>query len=87
MVVITDLVDVTASSELLGAMTHLTPRYLPFCVTLNDPIVEQIAHPPTDNTKDTYARAVALDLLAQRQLAFAQLRQRGVLVLDAPCDR
>ena len=86
-VVITDLVDATASSELLGAMMRLTPRYLPFCVTLNDPKVEQLAHSPTDNTKATYARAVALDLLAQRQVAFAQLRQRGVLVLDAPCDR
>lgn len=86
-VVITDLVDVTASSELLGAMMRLTPRYLPFCVTLNDPLVEQIAHSPTENTPDTYARAVALDLLAQRQVAFARLRQKGVLVLDAPCDR
>ena len=86
-VLITDLVDVTASSELLSAMVRLSPRYLPFCVTLNDPLVEQIAHGHTDNTKDTYARAVALDLLAQRQVAFAQLRQQGVLVLDAPCDR
>lgn len=86
-VVITDLVDVTASSELLGAMMRLTPRYLPFCVTLNDPLVDRIAHTPTDNTKDTYRRAVALDLLAQRQVAFARLRQKGVLVLDAPCDR
>lgn len=86
-VVITDLVDVTASGELLSAMIRLTPRYLPFCVTLNDPLVKQIAHSPTENTRDSYARAVALDLLAQRQVAFAQLRQRGVLVLDAPCDR
>jgi uncharacterized protein (DUF58 family) len=86
-VVITDLVDVTASSELLSAMMRLAPRYLPFCVILNDPLVAQIAHAHTDNTKDTYARAVALDLLAQRQIAFAQLRQKGVLVLDAPCDR
>jgi uncharacterized protein (DUF58 family) len=86
-VVITDIVDVTASSELLSAMIRLTPRYLPFCVTLKDPLVDQIAHTSTDNTKDTYSRAVALDLLAQRQVAFAQLRQQGVMVLDAPCDR
>ena len=86
-VVITDLVDVTASSELLGAMMRLTPRYLPFCVTLNDPLVERIAHASSDRTQDIYRRAVALDLLAQRQVAFSQLRQRGVLVLDAPCDR
>ena len=86
-VVITDLVDVTASVELLGAMIRLSPRYLPFCVTLNDPTLDRLAHSPTDNIRDTYARATALDLLAQRQVAFAKLRQRGVLVLDAPCDR
>jgi uncharacterized protein (DUF58 family) len=36
-VVITDLVDVTASAELLAALSKLAPRYLPFCVTLRDP--------------------------------------------------
>ncbi|MGA0198181.1 MAG: DUF58 domain-containing protein, partial [Prochlorotrichaceae cyanobacterium] len=34
-----------------------------------------------------YERSVALDLLAQREVAFAQLRQQGVLVLDAPAPR
>lgn len=86
-VLITDIVDVTASAELLGAMIRLTPRYLPFCVTLRDPLVDAIAHTPTDNLDDTYTRAVALDLLSQRQVAFAKLKQKGVLVLDAPCDR
>ena len=85
-VVITDIVDVTASTELLGAMIKLTPRYLPFCVTLRDPKVDNIAHTVTNNIKDTYSRAVALDLLSQRQVAFASLKQKGVLVLDAPCD-
>ena len=85
-VVITDLVDVTASAELLGAMVKLTPRYLPFCVTLRDPQVDAIAHRITNNLQDTYKRAVALDLLAQREIAFAGLKQKGVLVLDAPCN-
>jgi uncharacterized protein (DUF58 family) len=35
----------------------------------------------------TYARAVALDLLAQRQVALATLKQKGVLILDAPADQ
>ena len=86
-VVITDLVDITASQELLSAMVRLTPRYLPFCVTLRDPKVDTIAHSMTDNLQDTYKRAVALDLLSQREVAFAGLKQKGVLVLDAPCDR
>ncbi|MGL5034093.1 MAG: DUF58 domain-containing protein, partial [Microcystaceae cyanobacterium] len=42
-VLITDIVDQTASAELLGAMTRLTPRYLPFCIALRDPQVDHLA--------------------------------------------
>lgn len=86
-VLITDLVDATASAELLGALGRLVPRYLPFCVTLRDPQVDAIAHSPSLTVADGYNRAVALDLLAQRQVAFAQLKQKGVLVLDAPANQ
>lgn len=86
-VLITDLVDVTASTEMLSALARLTPRYLPFCVTLRDPLVDKIAHSSTVEITPAYNRAVALDLLAQRQVAFAQLKQKGVLVLDVPADR
>lgn len=86
-VVITDLVDVTASTELLAALSKLAPRYLPFCVTLRDPQVDRLAHTFSENVTETYGRAVALDLLAQRQVAFAQLKQKGVLVLDAPANQ
>ncbi len=86
-VLITDLVDVTASAELLAALGRLTPRYLPFCVTLRDRQVDRLAHTFTQDVTAAYARAVALDLLAQRQVAFAQLKQKGVLVLDAPADQ
>ena len=91
-VLITDIVDVTASAELLAALVRLRPRYLPFCVTLRDPQVDRLAHTPPalldrGGVAATYARAVALDLLAQRQVAFAQLKQKGVLVLDAPANQ
>ncbi len=86
-VIITDLVDAVASSALLAAMARLKPRYLPFCVALRDPQIDLIAHTPTENLTLSYNRAVALDLLAQRQIAFAKLKQRGVLVLDAPADQ
>ena len=86
-VLITDIVDVTASAELLAALGRLTPRYLPFCVTLRDPQVDRLAHTPTEEVESTYTRAVALDLMAQRQVAFAQLKQKGVLVLDAPANQ
>jgi len=93
-VVITDIVDAVASAELLLALARLRPRYLPFCVTLRDPDVDQLAQTPTVLSERadkaiiaSYSRAVALDLIAQRELAFASLRQKGVLVLDAPANQ
>lgn len=95
-VLITDIVDATASAELLAALGRLTPRYLPFCVTLRDPQVDKIAHTPSalppegghhEAVQAVYTRGVALDLLAQRRVAFAQLKQKGVLVLDAPANQ
>lgn len=88
-VLITDIVDATASNELLAALTRLSPRYLPFCVTLRDPKVDDLAHTSSmeQGVTGAYNRAVALDLLSQRQVAFAQLKQKGVLVLDAPANQ
>ncbi|GAB4231860.1 MAG: DUF58 domain-containing protein [Elainellaceae cyanobacterium] len=86
-VLITDLVDKTASSELLLSMMRLTPRYLPFCVTLRDPQVDAQANQLTTNINNSYTRAVALDLLSQRQVALASLKQKGVLILDAPANQ
>jgi uncharacterized protein (DUF58 family) len=87
-VVITDIVDATASAELLAAMARLTPRYLPFCVALRDPLVDKIATDGEGITAESaFHRAVALDILAQRQVAFARLKSKGVLVLDAPANR
>lgn len=86
-VLITEVIDSTASTELLVAMGRLAPRHLPFCVTLRDRQVDTQAHALSTDLPTTYARAVALDLLAQRQLALAKLKQKGVLVLDAPADQ
>lgn len=84
-VMITDIIDGTASSELLSALGRLRSRYLPFCIALRDPQVDAIAHNP--NLEAAYSRAVSLDLLNQRQAAFANLQQKGVLVLDAPANQ
>jgi uncharacterized protein (DUF58 family) len=94
-VLLTDIVDAIASAELLAAMAKLAPRFLPFCVSLRDPHVNEQAHQPLTVTQEPankqvqrlYDQAVALDLIHQRALAFAQLKQQGVLVLDAPANR
>ncbi|MBR8829730.1 MAG: DUF58 domain-containing protein [Chlorogloea purpurea SAG 13.99] len=85
-VLITDIVDAIASAELLAAMIRLSPRYLPFCVTLRDPVVNSIASTSTETAEGAYQRAVALDLLSQRESVFALLKSKGVLVLDAPAN-
>ncbi|MEM9005522.1 MAG: DUF58 domain-containing protein, partial [Cyanobacteria bacterium P01_F01_bin.86] len=85
-VVMTDLVDQTASAELLSALIRLRPRYLPFCITLRDPHAEQQAQTRQTDIAGAYVKAVALDLIAQRQAAFSRLRQSGVMVLDAPAN-
>ncbi|AGY57904.1 DUF58 domain-containing protein [Gloeobacter kilaueensis] len=86
-VLLTDLVDLSASAEMLTALARLLPRYLPFCVALRDPALDRQAADATPTVEVAYARAVALDLIAQRSTALARLRRRGALVLDAPADR
>jgi uncharacterized protein (DUF58 family) len=86
-VLITDIVDRTASAELLAALTRLKNRHLPFCVTLRDPQVDLQANTFETSVSSAYNRAVALDLLAQRQAAFLQLKQSSVMVLDAPANQ
>jgi uncharacterized protein (DUF58 family) len=86
-VVITDVIDQTASAELLTALARLKSRHLPFCVTLRDPQVDTQAEAFASTVTKAYSRSVALDLLEQRRAAFAHLKQSGVLVLDAPADR
>ncbi|MEM6451057.1 MAG: DUF58 domain-containing protein [Cyanobacteria bacterium P01_D01_bin.105] len=85
-VAITDVVDQTASAELLGALIRLRPRYLPFCVTLRDPQIDTQAFSIQPNIAGAYEKAVAIDLIAQRQAALSKLKKSGVMVLDAPAN-
>jgi uncharacterized protein (DUF58 family) len=85
MVVLSDLTDPLGSQQLLAGLSSLSPRHLPFCVTLRDRQIEQVAGLKLLPDMETvYRRAVATDLLAQRELAFSHLMRRGCLVLDCP---
>ncbi|WP_287129038.1 DUF58 domain-containing protein [Candidatus Cyanaurora vandensis] len=83
-VVLTDLIDPQASSELLKALAKLAPRHLPFCVTFQDPLVAESAARVARTTREVYQQAVALQLIRQRAEAFRVLQSRGALVLDSP---
>ncbi|MEL6353516.1 MAG: DUF58 domain-containing protein [Cyanobacteria bacterium J06627_28] len=86
-VMITDVVDQTASAELLSALMRLRPRYLPFCVTLRDPNMDLQAQAIQTEVPEAYVKAVAIDLIAQRQAALSKLKKSGVMVLDAPANQ
>lgn len=94
-VVLSDLTDPVGSQALLTGLASLGKRHLPFCVTLKDRQVTDIANSNVvraDGTSGTsevdmekaYQRAIAIDLLAQRELALTVLQRRGCLVLDCP---
>ena len=54
---------------------------------MRDPQVDLRAHELAADIPGAYTQAVALDLLHQRELAFANLKRKGVLVLDAPATQ
>lgn len=84
MVLISDLTDPTGSASLLSGLASLSPRHLPFCVTLRDREVDRISEEYSTELQGIMKRAVAHDLIAQRELAFSHLVRRGCLLLDCP---
>lgn len=83
----TDLVDVDASRRLLANLAALSPHHLPFLTTLRDSTVEQAARRAPEQSFEVYQRAMAGQLLADRETALSVLQQRGVMVLDAPPEK
>jgi uncharacterized protein (DUF58 family) len=81
-VLFTDVIDRTASDALVAQLGSLRPRHLPLAVTLRDPALERLAVAPAETVDDAFRRAAAEELLGARELALAELRARGVLVLD-----
>jgi uncharacterized protein (DUF58 family) len=80
----TDVIDRTASEALVGQLGTLRPRHLPLAVTLRDPSLERLATARPTSTTAAYERAAAEELLQSREEALADMRRRGVLVLDVP---
>jgi len=85
-VLFTDVIDRTASDALVAQAGSLRPRHLPLAVTLRDPALERVASDRPDGEGAAYQRAAAEELLEARDDALAELRARGVLVLDVLPD-
>jgi uncharacterized protein (DUF58 family) len=83
-VLFTDVIDRTASEALVAQAATLRPRHLPLAVTLRDPALERVAAGRATGTAAAFERAAAEELLLAREEALADMRGRGVLVLDVP---
>lgn len=91
-VVLTDLTDPIGSHYLLSGLASLRGKHLPFCVTLKDRQINHCAmqetpeaeNPTEEVLTSIYQRAIATDLLSQRELALSVLQRRGCLILDCP---
>jgi uncharacterized protein (DUF58 family) len=81
-VLFTDVVDRTASDALVAHAATLRPRHLPLAVTLRDPAMESLAMRRPDSSSAAFERAAAEELLGARESALAEMRGRGVMVLD-----
>ncbi|MEP6571578.1 MAG: DUF58 domain-containing protein [Gemmatimonadota bacterium] len=81
-VVFTDVIDRTASEALVAQAGTLRPRHLPLAVTLRDPSLDRLATIRPSSVNQAYERAAAEELLMAREEALAEMRSRGVLVLD-----
>jgi uncharacterized protein (DUF58 family) len=83
-VLLTDVIDRTASDALLAQTGTLRPRHLPVAVTIRDPSLDRAATAHADTPAEAFERAAAEELLTARAEAIAQMRGRGVMVVDVP---
>jgi uncharacterized protein (DUF58 family) len=83
-VLFTDVIDRTASDALVAHAASLRPRHLPLAVTLRDPALEALAVRRPAVPAAAFERAAAEELLGAREAALADMRGRGVMVLDVP---
>ena len=78
-----DLLDESQALPLAAELPKLRKKHLPLCVTLSDPVTEELSRAKATDVEQVYMRAAAADLMAERALVKAQLTRAGVAVLEA----
>lgn len=86
-VLFTDISGGRSMNDLVSHAAVLQRTHLVLVVTIADPDVLAAAQQQPQSSLSAYQRAVAGQILEDRQLALDRLRQQGVLVLDAPANR
>lgn len=87
-VLFTDLSGGMPSQQALSThLTRLYPRHLPLCVTVSDPALTRTAALYPRDSVAVYERAVAEQMLDDRQRLIESLARRGAMVLDVPAEK
>jgi uncharacterized protein (DUF58 family) len=81
--VLTDLVDEAAAQSLLNAVPVLARRHAVVVASVRDHDLDAAVRTPPRVPRDTYAAAVALDVLDARTRVVARLRHAGASVVEA----
>ncbi len=79
----TDLIDKDSSGELLKYFPLLFPHHIPFCVTIIDPVIKDIATRDCISSKEIYEQAIGHHVLWERKKALTIMEKKGVCTLDA----
>ena len=77
------MLDESQALPLAAELPKLRKKHLPLCVTLSDPVTEELSRAKATDVEQVYMRAAAADLMAERALVKAQLTRAGVAVLEA----
>ncbi len=81
-ILITDVLDASASAGLINNLSRAAEKHLVLCVVLSEPTIAEIARSIPTTVEETYRKAAACDQLRRRRLALESMRARGILVLE-----
>jgi uncharacterized protein (DUF58 family) len=85
-ILLTDVLDASASNGLINNLARAAARHLVLCVVLSEPKIRAIADQIPQTVAQTYQMAAAADMRRRRRLALEQMRARGIFVLDTDPD-
>jgi uncharacterized protein (DUF58 family) len=86
-VVLTDVLDLEASADLVAHSRRLAARHLVVVVAMADPALLSAQAAAVDRPERAFEWAAAEELMAARREAFESLQRWGVLGLDVPAGQ
>jgi uncharacterized protein (DUF58 family) len=84
LVIFSDLLDESQAMPLAEQAPLLRRKHLPVCVSMTDPVAEELAYARVQSSEQAYGRAAAASLLEDRETIKAHLRKSGVGLVQAP---